>query len=128
MKPLTVEVISHRITVGGGCTRCALLFREAGVTADARRQDMADYPREMLDDFARLSEWLAELVRLYRHRIRILMIDVQSPLGLYKSLLHRIHRYPAFIIERKDVYSGWDRRVIEALLDKRLKAANARPG
>jgi hypothetical protein len=26
-----------------------------------------------------------------------------------KSIVHRIHRYPAFIIEKKDVYSGWDR-------------------
>ena len=124
MKPLTVEVVSNLITVLGGCSRCELLFKEAGVNAGARHEDAAGYPAEMQEELARLSDWLGELSRLYRHRIRILLIDAKSPLGLYKSLLHRIRRYPTFIIDKKEVYSGWDRSRIEALLDTRMQAAN----
>ncbi len=123
MKPLTVEVVSNLITVFGGCPRCELVFKEAGVNTGTRHEDMADYPAEMREELAKLSDWLSELSYLYRHRIRILLIDAKSPLGLYKSLLHRIRRYPTFIIEKKEVYCGWDRSRIEALLDARMKAS-----
>jgi len=124
MKPLTVEVVSNLITAIGSCAHCELMLSEAGVNTRARRQDMADYPADLREEFVRLSDWLSELGRLYRHRITIRLIDATSPLGVYKSLLHRIRRYPTFIIEKKEVYSGWDRSRIEALLDARMQAAN----
>jgi hypothetical protein len=123
MKPLSVEVVSNLITAFGSCAHCELVLDEAGVKGRARHQDMADYPAEIKEELARLSEWLGELGRLYRHRISIRLIDAQSPLGIYKALLHRIRRYPTFIIEKKDVYSGWDRQRIEEILDARMQAA-----
>ena len=102
MKPLTVEVVSNLITAFGGCSRCELVLNEAGVNARARYQDMADYPAELQEELAKLGDWLSELCRLYRHRISIRLIDAKSPFGIYKSLLHRIRRYPTFIIEKKD--------------------------
>jgi hypothetical protein len=124
MKPLTVEVVSNLNTAFGSCSRCELIFKEAGVNAGIRHEDMAGYPAEMQEELAKLSDCLGELSRLYRHRIRILLIDAKSPLELYKSLLHRVRRYPTFIIEKKEVYSGWDRYRIEALLDTRMQASN----
>ncbi|MHB9096979.1 MAG: hypothetical protein ACYC5X_04060 [Syntrophales bacterium] len=126
MKPLTVEVVSNLITGFGHCARCELLMNEAGVNDRARQQDLADYPAELREELAKLGDWLNELCRLYRHRISIRLIDAKSPLGLYKSLLHRIRRYPTFIIEKKEVYSGWDRKRIEELLDTCMRAANSR--
>jgi hypothetical protein len=126
MKPLTVEVVSNLITAFGGCSRCELVMDEAGVNARARYQDMADYPAELQEELAKLGDWLSELCRLYRHRITIRLIDAKSPLGIYKSLLHRIRRYPTFIIEKKTVYSGWDRKKIEEMLDTHIQAANQR--
>lgn len=128
MKPLTVEVVSNLITGFGGCSRCELVLNEAGVnTREARNRDMADYPADLQEELAKLSDWLSELCRLYRHRISIRLIDAKTPFGLYKSLLHRIRRYPTFIIEKKAVYSGWDRKRIEELLDTHIRAANQRP-
>ncbi len=126
MKPLTVEVVSNLITAFGGCSRCAMVLDEAGFNAQTRTQDMADYPAELKDELAKLSDWLSELCRLYRHRISIRLIDAKSPFGIYKSLLHRIRRYPTFIIEKKTVYSGWDRKRIEEMLDIHIQAANRR--
>jgi hypothetical protein len=127
MKPLTVEVVSNLITTFGSCSRCELVMNEAGVnTRAASYQDITDYPTELLEEFVKLSDWLSELCRLYRHRISIRMIDAKSPFGLYKSLLHRIRRYPTFIIEKTTVYSGWDRKQIEEMLDTHIQAANQR--
>ena len=126
MKPLTVEVVSNLITAFGGCSRCELVMDEAGVNDRARSQDMADYPAELKEELVKLSDWLTELCRLYRHRISIRLIDAKSPFGLYKSILHRIRRYPTFIIEKKEVYSGWDRKRIEEMLDTHIQAANHR--
>ena len=78
----------------------------------------------MKKEFSKLSDWICELSRLYRHRIRIRLIDAKSPLGIYKSLIHRIRKYPTFIIEKKDVYSGWDQQELESLVDLRIRAAN----
>jgi hypothetical protein len=121
MKPLTVEVISHWATAFGNCAPCELILNEAGVNARAHHRDMADYPADLKEEMTKLGDWLGEISRLYRHRISIRLIDAKSPLGFYKSLIHRIRRYPAFIIEKKDVYSGWDRNRIEELLDTRMK-------
>jgi hypothetical protein len=128
MKPLTVEVVINLITAFGGCSRCELVMDEAGVSDRARYQDMADYPAELKEELLKLSDWLSELCRLYRHRISIRLIDAKSPFGLYKSLQHRIRRYPTFIIEKREVYSGWDRQRIEQMLDTRIQAANQRHG
>jgi hypothetical protein len=126
MKPLRVEVVSNLITAFGSCGHCELMMSEAGVKVRARHQDMADYPAALREELAKLSDWLSELCRLYRHRISIRLIDAQSPLGLYKSLVHRIRRYPTFVIEKKEVYSGWDRKKFEELLDACMRAANLR--
>lgn len=126
MKPLTVEVVCNLITAFGGCPRCELVMNEAGVNTRARCQDVADYPAELREELAKLGDWLSELCRLYRHRITIRLIDAKSPFGLYKSLLHRIRRYPTFIIEKRTVYSGWDRKRIEEMLDTHIQAANQR--
>lgn len=126
MKPLTVEVVSNLITAFGACPRCRMVMNEAGINARDHYQDMADYPAELQEELAKLGDWLSELCRLYRHRISIRLIDAKSPFGLYKSLLHRIRRYPTFIIEKKAVYSGWDKKKIEEMLDIHIQTANQR--
>jgi len=75
------------------------------------------------EEYVKLCEWMKELTRLYKHRLFIKLIDVQSLVGIYKSLRYRIRRYPTFIIEGKEVYTGWDKNQLENLLDKYIKDA-----
>ncbi len=124
MKPVIIEVVSHLLTTYGHCSRCAPVFRESGLEQEVMSRDREEYPRDLQEEFAKLSEWMRELSRLYRHRIRIRLIDAKSPLGIYKSLIHRFRMYPTFIVENKDVYSGWDQRELECLVDLRIRAAN----
>ena len=124
MKPVTIEVVSHLLTTYSHCTRCGLMFRESGLEREVTSRDREGYPRDLQEEFLKLSEWICELSKLYRHRIRIRLIDAKSPLGIYKSLMYRFRIYPTFIIEKKDVYSGWDQQELECLVDLRIRAAN----
>jgi hypothetical protein len=82
-----------------------------------------EYPSDLKEEFAKLSDWLRELTRLYKHRLLIKVIDAQSLFGIYKSLRHRIRKYPTFIVEGRETYAGWDKDQLESLLDKHIKAS-----
>jgi hypothetical protein len=122
MKAVSIEVVSNFLTTLSHCSRCEVVFRESGLGQEANKGDIDEYPAELKEESLRLSDRLGELKQLYKHRIDIRLTDAQSPRGIYKSLIHRLRQYPAFIIGEKDVYIGWDRERIEDLIDKYLKA------
>lgn len=123
MKPILLEIVTKVLTYFDQCRRCKILFDQAGFDEKLRQKEMEEYPSDLREEYARLSDWIRELNRLYRHRLLIKVIDVQSPLGIYKSLRYRIRTYPTFIVERSETYTGWDKRQLESLLDKYIKNA-----
>jgi len=127
MKPVCIEVVSNLFTSLGHCRHCDLLFQESGLGPKVRAEDSGAYPPQFHEEWNRLREILQELGRLYRHRIVVRLVDADSPLGLYKALRHRFRRHPAFILDKKDVYTGWDLKEIEILLDTRLKKGQKPP-
>ncbi|MGD1152492.1 MAG: hypothetical protein ABR911_06415 [Syntrophales bacterium] len=125
MKAISIEVVSNLLTTYSHCTRCEVIFQESGLGKEANRGDIEDYPTELKEEIVKLSDRIGELKQLYKHRIHIRLTDAQSPRGIYKSLIHCLRQYPAFIIEKKDVYIGWDRERIEELVDKYLRVAGS---
>lgn len=121
MKPVLLEIVTNVMTSFGQCRRCKILFEQAGFDQKLRQKEMDEYPPDLKEELARLSVWLRELSRLYKHRLSIKLIDAPSPLGLYKSLRHRIRTYPTFIVEGKETYAGWDKSQLEGLLDKYIQ-------
>ena len=121
MKPILLEIVTKVISSFGQCRRCKILFDEAGFDQKFHQKEMDEYPADLKEEYTKLSDWIRELTRLYKHRLLIRVIDVQSPLGIYKSLRHRIRAYPAFIVEGKETYTGWDKGQLESLLDKHIK-------
>jgi len=79
---------------------------------------MQEYPSELLEDHVRLSDWVMELSQRYGAGIQIRVIDPQSGLGLFKSLRHRVRKYPTFIVNGKAKYTGWDTVALEGLLQE----------
>ncbi|MGQ9648016.1 MAG: hypothetical protein ACUVWO_15935 [Thermodesulfobacteriota bacterium] len=126
MKPILLEIVTRVLTTYDHCHHCEVIFDQAGLDKKFHQQEVNEYPPDLMEEFVRLSEWTKELTRLYKHRLLIKLVDVQSLLGIYKSLRHRIRRYPAFIIEGKEVYMGWDKTRLESLLDEYIK--KAQPG
>jgi hypothetical protein len=79
---------------------------------------MDEYPLDLKEEYLKLCDWIRELTRLYKDGLLIKLIDAQSILGFYKSLRHWVRKYPAFIVEGKETYTGWDKKRLEGLLVK----------
>ncbi len=120
MKPVYVEVITKVLMTCGYDRRSELFFNQRDFSRKIQHRDINEYPEEVRSEFLRLCDWVRELARLYKHRILIKVIDAHSPMGILKSLRHRAWEYPAFIVEGKDTYVGWDAERLEALIDRHL--------
>jgi len=123
MRPILLEIVTKVITTYDHCRHCEVFFDEAGLDKKFHQKEMDEYPPDLKEEYIKLSDWIRELNRLYKHRLMIKLIDVQSLLGIYKSLRYRIRKYPTFIVEGKETYTGWDKTQLESLLDRYIKDA-----
>ncbi len=123
MRPILLEIVSQVLTTFDRCRQCEFLFDQAGLTQKFHQNEMNEYPSDLKEEYVKLSDWIRELRRLYKYRLFIKLIDIQSPLGIYKALRHRIRSYPTFIVEKKEIYTGWDKSKLEGLLDGYIKAS-----
>ena len=123
MKPISLEIVTRMMTTFGHCRHCNIVFDEAGLNEKIHQKASEEYPPDLIDESKKLSEWIQELRQLYKHRLSIRLIDAKSFIGFYKSLRHRIRKYPGFVVEGKETYIGWDKRKLEDLLDRYIKAS-----
>lgn len=124
LRPVLLEIVTP--TFGGmelACRGCDLMLKTAELKGRGRKASLDEYPEDWKQTIERLSGWIKELARLYRHRIFIRIIDAQSPLGLWKQVRHRVFKCPAFIVNRKRTYTGWDNQALEAIIDEQIKAS-----
>jgi len=130
MKPILLEVVAPMLSsVEMSCRGCSAIFGALGIKTQDRAACADGYPDDWKEAVGYLGNWIGDLSRLYRHRLRIRIIDAQSPLGLWKQIRHRVFRFPAFIVNRKGTYIGWDPAGLETLIDGYVsgKAGGHRP-
>lgn len=77
-----------------------------------------EYPQEWQEEWRRLADWVYDLAGRYGDRILIKVIDPQSPEGLFKSVRHRVRRYPTWVVNGRTRVVGWDREALEAALQR----------
>lgn len=122
MKPILLEVVAPMLsTVEMSCRGCGFVFGHLGLRGKYRNACANEYPDDWKQAVGCLSEWIGEVSNLYRHRIRIRVIDAQSPLGFWKQIRYRLFRFPVFIVDKKGTYIGWDPKQLEALIDERIQ-------
>ncbi len=98
------------------CAPCERVMRDR--LGDLVEKEMVEgYPPEFLAEFDRLVSWLDGLPARF-DRLRIRVIDPQSPEGLWKCLRHNVHPYPAFILQGKRKVVGWDPAAVEQALEE----------
>jgi len=115
-RSILVEVLAHVPMEFAQCLHCEYLQGLARVSPQVHREMRHSYPPEVLEEAGRLMSWLQEIVDRHGESLRIRVIEPQSPQGFLKSLLYGIRRYPAFIIDRRVKYIGWDAEILESLL------------
>jgi hypothetical protein len=121
-KPLRVEVLSKMLGVQTEeCKNCRLIFEEVGLKSKFHNQEINQYPDDIKQEVLRLSDWIRALVQRYPENVQFKIIDAMTPLGLYKMLRHRIRRFPCFIINHRETYSGWDKNALETRIDHHLQ-------
>ena len=121
MKPILLEIVAPMLsTVEMSCRGCGLVLGHLGLRAKYRNACADEYPDDWKEAVGYLSEWILEVSRLYRHRIRIRVIDAQTPLGFWKQIRYKLFRFPAFIVDKKGTYIGWDPEELEALIDEQI--------
>lgn len=123
MNPIIVEVIAPTLASPGLTFRgFGLLTGQVGLQKKYADACSEEYPDDWKEAVASLSRWIRELSSLYRHRVCIRIIDAFSPLGLWKQIRWGLHRFPAFIVDRKLTYMGWEAEKLEFLIDERIAA------
>jgi hypothetical protein len=122
MRPVILEIVTRVLTTFDHCRHCEFLFDQAGLDELHHQREINEYPPDLKEEYLRLSNLIRELNRRYKDRLLIKVIDVQSVLGIYKSIRHRIRNYPTFIVAGNELYTGWDEDALAALLEKRLQA------
>ncbi len=123
VKPIFLEIVTPVVTTFDHCRHCSPIFEQSGLQKQFDQRALNDYPDDLKEEFVRLSDWIRDLSRLYQHRLVIKLTDAHSPLGFFKSLRHRIRKYPAFIIEKRETFIGWDKNKLEEILDRYVQSA-----
>jgi len=121
MNTILVEIVAPMLSTLEIRSRgYGLVSDSLGLNGKYRSASVNEYPDDWKEATAYLTQWVAEISRLYRHRVRIAIIDAQSPFGFWKQLRHRVFRFPAFIVDREKTYIGWDYKELEAIIDDRI--------
>jgi hypothetical protein len=85
------------------------------------QREMADtgLPDDLKRDFHALSEWAHTLPEKFGGQVRLRLVDGASVEGFFKSLVHRLWRYPAFTVAGRR-YVGSDFSRVESLIERGL--------
>ena len=122
MTPVILEVVAPMLSsVEMSCRGCGLIMDTLGLKKQDRQACTEEYPEDWKEAVDHLAGWIAEISRLYRHRILIRVIDAQSPMGLWKQVRHRVFKFPAFIVNKKKTYVGWNPRELESVIDEEVR-------
>jgi len=126
MTPILLEVVAPTLAgMGLGCFGCSVVLKEVGFEKTYRDSCTDEYPPGWKEESMRLSDCIKGIKNLYRHRVHITVIDAQSPLGIWKQIRHRVRALPAFIVDRRQAWSGWGTEKLESILDERIREACA---
>ncbi len=120
-KPVRVEVIAYAPTAFYHCQHCEIAFDQAGLGRRIRDEQLARaLPDDLLRDYQALSDWAHALVESYCGRVVVKVVDAASVEGVWKSLRHRVRRYPAVVVEGRETCVGIDTAAVRRLIDRYL--------
>jgi len=121
MENILVEVIAPTLSnLEIGCFGCRMFMGLSGLRSRDREGCTEDFPADLGEMSERIVKCISEVRSLYPDRISIRIIDVMSPLGLWKLVRHRLFNLPVWIVDRQTGYSGADPDKLGALIGERI--------
>ncbi len=126
-RPVRVEVIAYAPTVFSHCQHCEVVWHHTGFADAVRREEASQaLPPDLREEFQRLSSWVHSLWMRYGRRIRVSVVDAASLEGVWKSFRYRVRRYPAIVVDGKEVHVGSDFGAVEPIIEHRVATGPAR--
>ncbi len=121
MNPILIEVITPMFSnLEIGCRGCGMILDGLGLKGQDRKASTDEYPAEWRENIDLLGKWINEILSEHQNRVHVRLIDAQSPMGLWKQLRHWVFTYPAWILDHRAVYAGWDHHELESLIESRM--------
>jgi hypothetical protein len=71
-------------------------------------QEINEYPEDLKAEYLRLSNWVRSMRGTYGQRVVVRIVDPQSLGGFWKTVRHRIRRFPTFFVGGTDRIVGWE--------------------
>lgn len=124
--PLRVEVVAYAPTGYYHCTHCEIVFKEQGIGERIHAEQLqAAMPADLMQDYARVSQWVNGLVDRFGGQVAVAVIDAASIEGVWKSLRWGVRRFPAVMVDGHECFSLDDAPAAEAAIARRI--ANREP-
>ena len=123
--PLRLEILLHAPTAFLHCRHCEVVWGEAGLAGEIRREQISTgLPDDLLREHARLSAGVAHRVAVHGDRVEVEVVDAVSVRGFWRSLRHRVGRYPAVVVGGRERFSGAELEAAAAAVARRLADAS----
>jgi hypothetical protein len=124
MQPVSVQIITYAPTAFRHCQHCEVAFEAMGVGRGVERDAAAtSLPADLAAEYQSLSDWIHRLIERHPSRLAITVIDAASIEGVWKSLRHRVRRYPATIVAGREKAVGTDFGAADRLIDSYVTAS-----
>jgi hypothetical protein len=121
--PIAVEVVTYIPTTFIQCWGCETAFGLGALTNKLHNEQLNAFPAEWKQEAAVLAEWTQRLRQRFGRRVRVRLVDAMSLRGVWLSLRHNLHRYPAFIIGGRARLVGLDVEQVDTLIAAALASA-----
>jgi len=72
-----------------------------GLDQKFHQRETDEYPLDLKEEVAKLSDWIQDLTRLYQHRLFIKLIDVQSPWEFINPFVIGFENTPPLSLRRR---------------------------
>jgi hypothetical protein len=102
--PLRVEFVGIMPTLFAHCAHCMDVMHGTGMQPYS--EQLEEYPEDVVKEYFQLSEIAQKLRDEFKGAVLFDAIDSASPLGIWKSLKHRILRTPCVLIQGRKEFDG----------------------
>lgn len=129
MQPVSVQIITYAPTAFRHCQHCELAFEGMGIGQPVQREAAASsLPDDLARQYQDVSNWVHRLLERHPGRVAVSVIDAASIEGVWKSLRHRVRRYPATIVAGRETAIGTDFGAVDRVIDRYVSSPRGRGG
>ena len=102
-QPVKVEFVGIMPTLFAHCEHCMDAMHGTGM--EPYSEQLEEYPEDIKKEYFELSDIAQKLKKEFNGAVLFDAIDTASPLGIWKTIKHRILKTPCILVEGKKVFN-----------------------